>query len=286
MSQDSSATAESVSSAAASPDAPAAFAPPADSSSSSSSSSSSQPVPASSGAAAGAAGGGDGSATPAAAAATAGDSASPLALVTDDGDVLQEHEEDDFNVVSVTPARKSLPAMDTPAPEHVAESTIAAAERNADYTTATLELASEAAASAVSEGAYRRLHKAPTEEGAALASDVGTVIGDAIGTAPSAAIKPAFVAVAKRLGAHDCDGCGAKDMYKYWKCTSCPDYDLCMQCYASKPSSSSSTSSPVAAPGSTHTASHSFVKHDNAIESFKYMVAVVLVLWLLKSLLF
>jgi len=80
--------------------------------------------------------------------------------------------------------------------------------------------------------------------------------------------------LARRIGAHQCDNCNKQNLYDYYICQKCENFDLCQSCHASFRSNPSSVN---------HTASHTFEFHQNGIFAIKILGAVVLALVLVRA---
>jgi len=118
--------------------------------------------------------------------------------------------------------------------------------------------------------AYTQAHRAAL----AQSGDAGRAAGEVAGSGIAAAI----MALARRVGAHQCDECGAKNLYDYMICqdAACQGddaklnrqqgYDLCASCYAKLRSGKAKF----------HPQSHVFAEHRNAVYTIRLLGAVVI----------
>ena len=137
-------------------------------------------------------------------------------------------------------------------------------------------VAAAAPQGSVAQVAYSQAHRAAV----AQSGEVGRAAGEVAGTGIAASI----MALARRVGAHQCDECGKKNLYDYMICqdAACQGdnaklnrqqgYDLCYDCHNKWRSKKASF----------HPQSHTFAEHRNAVYTIRLLGAVVIGMVVIK----
>jgi len=217
--------------------------------------------------------------------------ADPTAPLTEfpklSGSTHLDAEESDYDLCPTPPRLASRPPSPPliepePAPSPVGSvmpSTMAAAHKFVDNTRSAVADVSEAVGILATGAVAAAALKQPSDDQVATASHAGGAVGRQLGELTSRTLEALLPLLARNAGAHQCDACGAKNLYNYYKNTATSeDIDLCLACYPRWLKKDSKAYTP-------KTKNLSFTLHDNTMFTLKLLGIAVLAGAILKKLL-